>query len=130
MEAHVVFTGQVADASMYYSVMDAVVSASAEEPFGIVIVEAMMAGCPVVALPRGGPAEIIENGVSGLLVIEDDLVNALAELRADPAAATQMGARGRERALTLFGAKAFADAFLRATVGSYKSDSLDAHERK
>jgi glycosyltransferase involved in cell wall biosynthesis len=38
------------------------------EPFGIVVVEAMAKGVVVVATNRGGPAEIITDGVSGLLV--------------------------------------------------------------
>ncbi|HET8821362.1 MAG TPA: glycosyltransferase, partial [Thermoleophilaceae bacterium] len=38
------------------------------EPFGIVLLEAMGLGVPVVAVAAGGPAEIAENGESGLLV--------------------------------------------------------------
>ncbi len=38
-----------------------------EEPFGLVLIEAMLAGCPVVAYPRGSAAELIEPGVTGFL---------------------------------------------------------------
>jgi glycosyltransferase involved in cell wall biosynthesis len=39
-----------------------------EEPFGLVLIEAMLAGCPVVAFPRGSAPELVEDGVTGLLV--------------------------------------------------------------
>jgi len=43
-----------------------------EEPFGLVMLEAMLAGCPVVAFPRGSAPELIENGVTGFLVPDAD----------------------------------------------------------
>ena len=39
-----------------------------EEPFGLIFIEAMLCGCPVVAFPRGSTRELIENGVTGYLV--------------------------------------------------------------
>jgi glycosyltransferase involved in cell wall biosynthesis len=52
-----------------------------EEPFGLVMVEAMACGTPVIATRRGSAPEIIEPGVTGLLgSTEDDLVAALADL--------------------------------------------------
>jgi glycosyltransferase involved in cell wall biosynthesis len=39
-----------------------------EEPFGLILTEAMLCGCPVVAFPRGSAPELIENGVTGYLV--------------------------------------------------------------
>ena len=42
------------------------------EPFGLVAAEAQMAGCPVVAYRRGALPEVIEDGISGLLVAPDD----------------------------------------------------------
>jgi len=39
-----------------------------DEPFGLAMVEAMLSGCPVVAYPRGSMPELIEPGVTGLLV--------------------------------------------------------------
>lgn len=38
-----------------------------EEPFGLALVEALLAGCPVVAAPRGAVPEIVEPGVDGFL---------------------------------------------------------------
>jgi len=39
-----------------------------EEPFGLVLIEAMLSGCPVVAFARGSVPELIENGVTGFVV--------------------------------------------------------------
>ena len=39
-----------------------------EEPFGLVLIEAMLSGCPVVAFPRGSVPELIESGVTGFVV--------------------------------------------------------------
>jgi glycosyltransferase involved in cell wall biosynthesis len=45
------------------------------EPFGLILIEAMLSGCPVVAYPRGSVPELIEHGVTGLIAeSEDDLV--------------------------------------------------------
>ena len=38
------------------------------EPFGLILVEAMLSGCPVIAFPRGSALEVVEPGVTGLLV--------------------------------------------------------------
>ena len=68
IEGAVTFTGQVEDPAPYLARMDVVVSAAAEEPFGIAVVEALALGRPVVAFAGGGPAEIVEHERSGLLV--------------------------------------------------------------
>lgn len=65
----VIFTGFVADVPGYLQLLDVVVHASTyPEPFGRVIVEAMLAGRAVVASDAGGPREIIVPGRTGLLV--------------------------------------------------------------
>ena len=74
---------------------------SKDEPFGIVLVEAMAAGKPVVATRTGGPLDIVEEGVTGLLVEAGDdkqLADAILELLGDPERAAAMGQAGRKRA--------------------------------
>ena len=77
------------------------VHASDAEPFGIVVVEAMALGKPVVAGAGGGPAEIIADGETGLLTPYDDagsLANAVLRYLDDRAFAARVGAAARARA--------------------------------
>jgi glycosyltransferase involved in cell wall biosynthesis len=111
---HVIFTGQVDDPTGLYPAMDAFVSATEGEPFGIVVAEAMAAGIPVVAFAGGGPRELVEDGVSGILVrSEAALVDALAGLASDPTRAAALADAGRRRALESFSGAASAAAFTR-----------------
>ncbi|MDP3912006.1 MAG: glycosyltransferase family 4 protein [Gemmatimonadales bacterium] len=71
------------------------------ESQGIVLLEAMAAGCPVVASNIDGFAAVVTDGVEGLLVRPKDpdaLAEALLTLADDPALRAQMADRGRERA--------------------------------
>jgi glycosyltransferase involved in cell wall biosynthesis len=77
---------------------DALVLPSVREQFGQVIVEAMACGRPPIAVDAHGPAEIIEDGVTGWLVPPDDeaaLGAAIAEAAGDPAERTRRGAGAR-----------------------------------
>jgi glycosyltransferase involved in cell wall biosynthesis len=68
LDAHVTFTGQVPEGTVHMQLMDVIANASDLEPFGMVVLEAMALGVPIVAVAAGGPAEVIEDGASGLLV--------------------------------------------------------------
>jgi glycosyltransferase involved in cell wall biosynthesis len=75
---------------------------SRSEGFPLSIVEAMLAGLPVVATRVGSVAELVADGRTGLVLERDDvdgLVDALTRLRDDPALRSRFGAAGRERAL-------------------------------
>ena len=70
------------------------------EGFGLVFLEAMAKGKPVIGGSHGGAAEVIQDGVTGYLVPHGDpiqLATSLEALLADPAHAKQMGAKGKER---------------------------------
>lgn len=73
---------------------------SAYEGLPHVVLEALAAGCPVVAGAAGGTVEVIRDGLDGLLVRFGDteaLATALERLLTDPAFASQLGERGRRR---------------------------------
>lgn len=94
---------------------------SVYEPLGIVNLEAMACGTPVVASQVGGIPEVVDDGKTGLLVAVDDdfeagLTRALDQVIGDPEAARRMGEAGRERAVGEFGW----DAVARRTVRLYK----------
>ncbi|TMC71879.1 MAG: glycosyltransferase [Chloroflexi bacterium] len=76
------------------------------EGLGVVLLEAMSYGVPVVASAIGGITDIVENEESGLLVPPadaDQLANALKRLALDPALAARLGAAGEQRVRTAFG---------------------------
>ena len=80
------FAGHQADVHPWYDALDVVVHASFGEPFGLVLVEAMALGKPLVATKLGGPLEIVEDGTSGLLVPPGDperLAEAVERILAD-----------------------------------------------
>jgi glycosyltransferase involved in cell wall biosynthesis len=69
LEEHVRMVGAQTNVPLWMQAMDVVVHASIEpEPFGMVIIEGMALGKTVVASRAGGPLEIIEDNVNGLLV--------------------------------------------------------------
>ncbi|MBI3957047.1 MAG: glycosyltransferase family 4 protein [Candidatus Kerfeldbacteria bacterium] len=70
------------------------------ESFGVVLLEAMAAACPVVASNLGGIPEVVENNRTGILVEPGDaelLMQALLFLYQHPDVAMRLGLRGRER---------------------------------
>jgi len=69
VETRTLFPGFVRDIRPYLWASDVFVLPSKEpEPFGIVLLEAMASGLPVIATDFGGPRDMIEHGVSGWLV--------------------------------------------------------------
>ncbi|HVW45562.1 MAG TPA: glycosyltransferase [Solirubrobacterales bacterium] len=111
LEDRVTMTGQVADATPYFDAMDVAVSASVGEGFGIVLIEAMAAGVPVVAVASGGPREIVEDGVTGVLVAANGpalLADAVGGLLADPDRRARMSAAATRASRHRFSAEAMA----------------------
>jgi glycosyltransferase involved in cell wall biosynthesis len=80
----------------YYGAADVMVLPTPYDAFGMVITEAMACGVPVITTPLAGAAELLQDGVHGLLVRSPGDIPQLAEamrtLAADPPAAARMGA--------------------------------------
>jgi len=100
------FTGAVADPKQVLAAADVLAHTSlSPEPFGLVMLEAMAVGRPVVTPAAGGGLEIIVHGETGLHYAPGDeqaLAQALLQLLGDPSRAAQMGAAGRERVAAAF----------------------------
>jgi glycosyltransferase involved in cell wall biosynthesis len=106
LEDRMIYTGDVEDIQTAYAALDILVLTSVQpEPFGMVLIEAMAMGKPVVGTKIGGPLEIIDDGISGFLVEPgnpDDLALALKKLMSDPDLRRKMGQNARARYLKYF----------------------------
>ncbi len=88
------------EAVALYSSCEAFVCPSRYEPFGIINLEAMACGRPVVATRVGGIVGVVQDGETGLLVPPENpqaLAKAIEDLMADDGLREEMGAKGRAR---------------------------------
>ena len=116
LEDRVILAGLQRNVPEWMQAMDVIVHASDHEPFGIVIVEAMALGKPVIAGDAAGPTEIITDGVHGLLTPYGDapaLGCAVLRLLDQPDFARQLGLATRQRAQD-FSTQAYAHNFVAA----------------
>ena len=100
LREHMMFTGYRHDAVRVMDAADVLVHPARREPLGRVILEAMAIGKPVVAVNACGPAEIIQDGVNGLLTESDrpeDLADAVLRVIRDPLLARRLGTAARHR---------------------------------
>jgi len=112
IENDVIFSGFRSDIPQILSEIDILVSTSVmPEPFSLIILEAMASGKPVVATNTGGVPEVLEDGVTGILVNPRDSValsDGILRLLRDEETARRMGHNGRQRAERLFSIQRFA----------------------
>src|ERR1700761_856163 len=106
LERVVEFMGFQSDVARAISGLDILVHASTVgEPFGQVIVQGMACELPVIATNGGGVPEIVQDGVTGLLVPMGDapaMADAICRLLEDGSSARNMGVLGRKRAVEHF----------------------------
>jgi glycosyltransferase involved in cell wall biosynthesis len=110
----VVMTGRRMDVPRLAPAFDVFALSSKTEGLPLVVPEAMAAGLPIVATAVGGLPDVIDEGVTGLLVPVDDaaLSAALGALAADHTRAREMGRRAREVALARYSSERMVDAYL------------------
>jgi len=101
------FHGEVTDEQLrgFYAAADIFVAPSRFESFGLIFLEAMMFATPVIGCRAGGMPEVIDEGVTGLLVEPgdvDQLAKAITSLFDDPNLRERMGQAGRARYLAEF----------------------------
>lgn len=107
IETHVDFLGYISDEvrDCLYEVVDVAVFPSLYEPFGIVALEAMAAGCNVIASDTGGLGEVVQHEQGGLTVYPGDplsIVWAVDRLFSDPEAAARYRAHSHEMIDSLY----------------------------
>lgn len=100
--SNVTYLGQVPDINRVMQEIDVLVHMAEGEPFGRVIVEAMLARKTVIALRSGGIPEIIEHGKNGLLIAKEQAVlqsrKAILDLLKSPARRLKIGQAALKRA--------------------------------
>lgn len=113
---HVHFLGglSASELAACYAACELFALPSRGEGFGLVYLEAMACGKPVIAGAHGGAPEVVEDGVTGYLVQHGDavqLATSIETLLANPDLVRQMGDRGRKRVENHFRFNIFAKSF-------------------
>jgi len=105
LQKNFLFLGRRQDIPDVLASSDIAVLPSKAEGLPNAVLEYMAAGLPTIATNVGGNAELVEDGVTGLLVLPQDppaLANALLRLLRDPAFASQVALKGRQMATREF----------------------------
>lgn len=120
LDASLEFRGHADSPSEAMAQLDILVHPARNESFGRVLVEAMAAGRPVIAVDDGGAKETLDHGAAGILVTPDDvddLVRAIRQLVNDRLTAQRLSKAGRQRSLDYSGgrmAASYANVYARA----------------
>lgn len=129
LDERVQFLGHRSDVPDLLNELDVLVCASHVEPFGRCLIEGMACEKPVVATRVGGIPEVVDHGVTGILVAPHapiELADALESLLEDTGKRDLMGKAGRRRAQQLFSPEAHVESVLQvyqAVTGT--DDSLN-----
>jgi len=116
LEERVTFLGFKSDVADVLNGSDIYLNCSTSEGFSLTTIQAMSCSVPVVATRSGGPEEIIDDGVDGVLVAVSDvtsLASALTALSRDAALRRRLGESGRVTVLKRFS--------LQRTIGAYEA---------
>jgi glycosyltransferase involved in cell wall biosynthesis len=114
LESEFVFVGHVPDLAPYYSLADLVVLPSHSEGSPNVLLEAMAAGCPIVATAVGGVPDIVANGQEAIIVEKENataLADAIARVLLDSSLKTRLAEAARQKA-KLYSPAGYCDSML------------------
>lgn len=115
LQNKVTFTGFDSNIERWYSSFDIFIHAARTEAFGLVLVEAMAAGLPIVASRVGGMIDIVAHGKSGYLVETEnpkEIADAVLKLINNPELLHQFGNNGYKIAKSNYSLDIFANAYL------------------
>ena len=108
LNERIVYAGFVENIFEVYAAADVFVCPSRFESYAVAVLEAMACGVPVVSTNRGGPSEIVVEGVTGFLVPPRDAnqyADRIMRLLEDPELRQKMGAAGRQHVAENFNIK-------------------------
>jgi glycosyltransferase involved in cell wall biosynthesis len=114
LEGRFLLPGAISDVPGFLSGLDVAVLCSRSEGMSNAVLEYMAAGRPIVATAVGGTIELIQDGVTGLLVPPgdfDQLARAIRRLLEDRVLAARLGAAARRRAIERFSREAMVRRF-------------------
>lgn len=111
-----------ADAATFWSAVDIAISTSDNEGMPIALIEAQLAGIPVIATNVGSNSEVIEDQVTGFVISKsvNELVNAIKGLTSLPDLIKNLGDEGTKRA----GNKYSREKMIKSHVDLYREVSI------
>lgn len=113
--------------------LDIYVALSRMDSFGVAILEASASGLPVVVSDADGPAEVVQDGITGYVVPKEDAHAAAVRLRdlvLDPMLRLRMGSSGQGRVLKLYSWQSSLDSMLDAYAGTLRQLQLTESARQ
>ncbi len=115
LNTEIVFHPFVADNELIYKEVNIVLNCSASEGFGRTIIEAMGRGIPVISNANGGPLEIINDGIDGLLYYDNSpecLSEVMIKLLSDNNLYNNISRNARDRAINRFSEEKYISSLL------------------
>lgn len=120
IEDKIIFTGFTKNVNEHMKLCDVTVLATQKETFGLVVIESMVNKVPVIATNNGGPLEIINNGIDGLLFdgTSDNLASQIQIFFDNEEYRNDVALAGYNKVIDKFNAKKQNDALYKAILHS------------
>jgi glycosyltransferase involved in cell wall biosynthesis len=129
----ILWRGFIRNRGAIFSEIDVCVAPSLiDEALGMTVIEASACGLPVIATRRGGLPEVVQDGVTGILVESGNLAaleQAMTGLILDPARRHEMGAQARARVRANFSIERFIEEFVQL-IGESAGERSAGMERR